>query len=140
MTYILDRYYSGEIEKETKVIKSNYTLEEMLDIIGLIIVFYKEYRKLPGKCKIENIQDILVKIFGAKDVMHKYERELPFIYTRLSCKVLFQGYDLSGKLVTWLDIDEIEERYRGKNVSLLIKKYLSEEQKERIITYIRELG
>lgn len=139
MTYILDRYYAGEREKETKVIKSKYSLEEMLDIIGLIIVFYKEYRNLPGKCKIQDIQNILVEIFDAKDVMHKYERELPFIYARLNCKVMFQGYDLSGKLVVWLDIDEIEERYRGKNVSLLIIKYLSEKEKESIITYIKEM-
>lgn len=138
MTYIIDRYYAGEREKQTQIVKSQYSLEEMLDILGLIIVLYKEYRPLPKKCNIEDIKDILLKFFESRDVKHKYERELPFIYFRLSCKVLFQGYDMSGNLVVWIDVDEVEEFYRGHNISVLMQKYLSDSQKTELIEFIKE--
>lgn len=137
MTFIIDRYYTDNREQKCQVLKNRtYQIEEILDIIGLIIMLYKEYRPYPRKCEIREIKEILSKFFNCKDVKHKYERELPFVSARLSCKVLFQAYDMSGKLLLWIDVDEVEERYRGRNLALLMQKYLTDEMRQFIIKNI----
>lgn len=99
-------------------------------------MLFKEYRPLPKKCEISEIKEILSTFFDCKDVKHKYERELPFVSNRLSCKVLFQAYDMSGNLLLWIDIDEVEERYRGRNLALLMQKYLTDEMRQFIVEHI----
>lgn len=139
MTFLVDRYFSENHDKTCQVIKTKeYNIEKMLDIIGMIIIMHNEYRRLPYRCSTELVKDILLKYFLCKDVKYKYIRELPFISVRLFPKVLFQGYDLSGHIVVWLDIDEIEARYKYKNISVLMQKYLSEDEKYEIINYIKE--
>ena len=137
MIVIIDRFFNAEREKTCQILKTKkYSAEEMLNIIGAITVLYNHYGKNTDRIDELMVKNILEKHFECKDVKHKYVKELPFISFRLNSKILLQGYNLSGELVVWMDVDEIAEMCQDKSLRPT-EQTIPDEKKASIIAEMK---
>ena len=139
MIYVIDRFFEEDGEDALILKSGDWSMEQMADIVGMLSILYKD--KHPGAkvCPLDKIKEVLVKVYGCRDVHHKYVLELPFIRRRLFSKILFVGFELSGNCVSWMDANEAEELCRKKIQYPLIRKYAEDEKMVAIQDVFKEL-